>query len=61
MKKLKKSDENRMICGVCAGIAEYFEIDVNVVRLIWVIASLVSGLFVGVAAYLISAVLIPMD
>ena len=34
MKKLYKSN-NRMICGVCAGIAEYLGIDPTVVRLIW--------------------------
>ena len=34
MKKLYKSN-NRMICGVCAGVAEYFGIDPTIVRLIW--------------------------
>ncbi len=35
-KKLYKSQDNRMICGVCGGIAEYFNIDVTLVRLICV-------------------------
>lgn len=36
-KKLYKSSVNRMLCGVCGGIAEYFDIDPTLVRLVWVI------------------------
>ena len=36
-KKLTKSSENRMICGVCAGVGEYLGIDPTVVRLAWVL------------------------
>ena len=36
-KKLLKSAVNRMICGVCGGIGEYFNVDPTVIRLIWVI------------------------
>lgn len=35
-KKLYKSSVNRMLCGVCGGIAEYFDIDPTLVRLVWV-------------------------
>ena len=36
-KRLYKSSVNRMLCGVCGGIAEYFDIDPTLVRLVWVI------------------------
>lgn len=42
-KRLYKSRDNRMISGVCAGIAEYFGIDPTLVRLAWVVFSLLGG------------------
>ncbi|WP_066503998.1 PspC domain-containing protein [Abyssisolibacter fermentans] len=57
-KKLYRSRKNEMICGVCAGIADYFEIDVTLVRLIAVITGLFS---VGIIAYLICALVIPVN
>ena len=57
-KKLTKSINSRMICGVCGGIGEYFHIDPTMIRLIWVIltfGSIGSGLIV----YIIAAVIIP--
>lgn len=41
-KKLYKSSVNRMLCGVCGGIAEYFDIDPTLVRLVWVIITLMG-------------------
>ena len=46
-----------MLCGVCAGVAEYFGIDPTVVRLAWVLFCALGGS--GVLAYLICAVIIP--
>ena len=57
MKKLYRSTTNRMLAGVCGGVAEYFNIDPTVVRVIWAIASLFS--FVGVVAYIACAFIIP--
>ena len=51
-KRLRRSS-NRIIAGVCAGIAEYMGIDVNLVRVLYVIISLVSVAFPGILAYLI--------
>ena len=59
-KKLYRSNRNRMICGVCAGLAEYFGIDPTVVRLIWALATLI-GVAPGVIAYLAAAVIIPQS
>ena len=54
-KKLYKSSVNRMLCGVCGGIAEYFDIDPTLVRL--VIITLMGG--AGILAYIIAAIIIP--
>ncbi len=56
-KKLYKSNQNKMIDGVCGGIAEYFGIDPTVVRLIWALFSLMGGS--GILAYIIAAIIIP--
>mgnify|MGYP000004722430 FL=1 len=53
MKRLYKSRTDRKIFGVCGGIAEYFNIDSTVVRLIAVI--LVFGCGTGILAYLVAA------
>ena len=56
-KKLYKSDSDKKICGVCGGIAEYFDIDPTVIRLIWVLAVLFAGC--GILAYIIAAIIMP--
>ena len=56
-RKLYKSEENRMVCGVCSGIAEYFNIDPTLVRLAWVLFGLMGGS--GFFAYIIAAIIIP--
>lgn len=57
-KKLYRSNTNRMLCGVCGGIGEYFNIDPTIIRLLWVLLAC-SG--TGLLAYLIAAVIIPLD
>ena len=56
-KKLYKSNQNKMIDGVCGGIAEYFNIDPTQVRLGMVLLCLLG--FSGVIAYIIAAIIIP--
>lgn len=56
-KKLYKSRDNRMISGVCAGIAEYFNMDPTIIRLAWVLFSLLGSS--GVLGYIIAAIVIP--
>ena len=57
MKKLTRSREHRMICGVCGGLGEYFGVDPTVIRLAWVLFSALGGS--GVLAYIICALIIP--
>lgn len=56
-KKLYRSKTNKKIFGVCGGLAEYFDIDATIVRLVLVLAVLFAG--VGVLAYLIAALVMP--
>ncbi|MGN0553384.1 MAG: PspC domain-containing protein [Oscillospiraceae bacterium] len=60
MKKLLRSKDNKVICGVCAGIATYFNIDPTVIRVLWAVLALCS-LGVAAIAYIICAVIIPVD
>lgn len=59
MKKLYRSRKQQMLGGVCAGIANYFNIDVTLVRLIWVVIGLIGGS--GLLAYLIAWIIIPLE
>ena len=56
-KKLYRNTENKMLAGVCSGIADYFNIDPTLVRLGWVLFSLLGGS--GLLAYIIAAIIIP--
>ncbi len=57
MKELRRSATDCKICGVCGGLGEYFGIDSNLIRLIWVGVSLFAG--TGILLYFIAAVLLP--
>ena len=46
-----------MLCGVCGGIAEYFNIDPSIVRLLWAALVIVGG--TGILLYIIAAIILP--
>ena len=52
-----KSNENKMLDGVCGGIAEYFGIDPTLVRLGWAVFCAIGGS--GILAYIIAAIISP--
>jgi len=56
-KKLYRSKNNRMVAGVCGGIAEYFDIDPTLVRLLTLLFVFLGG--AGVVTYLIAWIIIP--
>ncbi len=58
-KKLYRSRTQSMLGGVAGGLAEYFDVDVTIVRLIWVVAFFSGG--VGFPAYLIAWIVIPEE
>lgn len=55
-KRLYKSKSNRVICGVCGGIGEYFNIDPTIIRLL---LALLCCTGTGIFAYLLAAIIIP--
>ena len=57
VKKLFRSRSNRVIGGVCGGLAEYLNMDATIIRLILVLAVLFAGC--GLLAYIIAALVIP--
>ncbi len=57
-KKLLRS-QNKMLAGVCAGIAEYFDIDPTLVRVLYVVLTLFSAAFPGLLLYIILLLLMP--
>jgi phage shock protein C len=58
-KRLYKSNTNKQLDGVCAGIAEYFEIDPTLVRLGWILFTCLGGS--GLLAYIICAIVFPRN
>lgn len=59
-KRLYRSTKDKSLCGVCGGIAEYFNVDPTLIRLGWAIFTLMSC-GTGLLAYVIAAVIIPED
>ena len=58
-KRLYKCEEGKVICGVCGGLAKYFDVDPTIVRLILAALTLVG--FSGLIAYIIAARINPKD
>ena len=58
-KRLYKSNQNKMLDGVCGGIAEYFDIDPTLERLGWVLFCALGGS--GFVAYIVAALIIPRN
>lgn len=59
-KRLERPRAGRMLAGVCAGIAEYFGLEVSLVRIGYVLLTLFTA-FCGVLVYFILAVIIPQE
>ena len=59
-KKLYRSRDNKMVAGICAGLAQYFELDPTLVRLAMVVAALIS-LGGGILFYIIAWLIVPEE
>ena len=61
-KKLFRSTTNRMVCGVCGGLGDFFGIDATVIRILYVVISLITSAgLLGLILYFILAVIITED
>lgn len=57
-RKLRRSTVDRMLCGVCGGVGEFFGIDSTIIRLIWAVSGVMGY---GIVAYILAAIIIPSD
>jgi phage shock protein C len=57
-RKLLRPKQGRKIAGVCAGFAEYFDVDVTLVRLLWLVAAIVTCPL-GLVAYIVAWIIMP--
>jgi len=60
-KKLIRSRADRKIAGVCAGMGHYLDLDVTLVRLVWVLVTILAGIFPGVVVYVLAWIVIPEE
>ncbi|MDQ3014978.1 MAG: PspC domain-containing protein [bacterium] len=58
-KKLYRSRTHKVFAGICGGMADYFSMDVTIIRLLWVLGILFTGIFPGVIIYIIAIFVIP--
>jgi len=61
IKRLYRSSRNCLVAGVCGGLAEYLGLDPTLVRLGYVLLSVLSAAFPGILVYLIAWLIIPRD
>ena len=59
VKRLYRSAKNRLLGGICSGLGQYFNLDVNILRLIWVTVALIWP--ATILAYLIMWIIIPHE
>jgi len=60
-KRLYRLQSSKMIGGVCAGIAQYFDLDVSLIRLLFVGIALITALFPMLAFYIVAWIIIPTE
>lgn len=61
IKRFYLSAHDKKLAGLCGGIGEYFEIDSSLVRLAWIVFTIVTGIIPGVIAYIVAAIVIPSE
>ncbi|MFZ4450981.1 PspC domain-containing protein [Salibacterium aidingense] len=61
MKKLVRSQSNRMLAGVCGGIADYFNVDPTLIRIVSVLLFFVTAGFPVLVAYIALAIIMPNE
>ena len=58
-KKLYRSQKEKMVAGVCGGLGEYLDLDPTLIRIIWVVITLMGG--AGLLAYLVMWIVVPLE
>ena len=60
-KKLMRPRVGRTVAGVCAGMGHYLDLDVSLVRVVWALITVLSGIFPGVVVYALAWVIVPEE
>jgi phage shock protein C len=60
-KRLIRPRADRKIAGVCAGLAEYFDLDITLVRVLWLVVTFFSGLIPGIVGYIVAWIVMPEE
>lgn len=58
-KKLYRSSTDRVFSGLCGGLGEYLDVDSTIIRLIWLMIVIFTGLFPGALVYLLAVLVVP--
>ena len=58
-KRLYRSQTNKVLAGVCGGIGEYFDVDPVLIRLLYLVATVFTGLVPGTLCYIIAIAVVP--
>lgn len=59
VRRLHRSISDSKIAGVCGGVAEYFDTDSTIVRLLWVLITFVTGIVPGIVVYVVGWLIMP--
>lgn len=58
-KRLYRSDTNKVLAGVLGGVGEYFDIDPTILRLGYIVFTVLTGVFPAIVAYIIAVLIVP--
>lgn len=61
MKKLYKSNKDKVLAGIIGGLGEYFDVDPTLLRLAFILLVVLTGVFPGVIGYIIAALVVPKN
>ena len=60
-RRLVRPRAERKIAGVCAGLAEYFDLDITLVRVLWLVITIFSAVVFGIVAYIVAWIVMPEE
>ena len=61
IKRLYLSSKDKKLAGVCGGIGEYFGVDSTLIRLAWIVLTILTAIIPGIIGYIIAAMVIPSE
>jgi len=60
-KRLKRSEAERMIAGICGGLAKYFTVDPTILRVLFVLLTIFTAVVPGIVSYIIMWIIVPKE